>query len=133
MLACDFSHCRCWLRVAKCRDVGDVARERTMIMEATKRGDSQKTLQDLGDAVQEGEEMLSEVAGTTTEKGRAMRAKLESAVERAKALYGDLQERTIAAAKAADQSVREHPYQAIGIAFGIGLLIGVLAARSRRD
>ena len=35
--------------------------------------------------------------------------------------------------RAADQTVREHPYQAIGIAFGVGLLIGVLAARSRRD
>jgi ElaB/YqjD/DUF883 family membrane-anchored ribosome-binding protein len=102
-------------------------------MEATKRGDSEKTLQDLGDAVQEGEEMLSEVAGATTEKGRAMRAKLQDAVDKAKALYDTLQEKTVAAAKAADQTVREHPYQAIGIAFGVGLLIGVLAARSRRD
>ncbi len=102
-------------------------------MEATKRGDSQKTLQDLGDAVQEGEEMLSEAAGVATEKGRAMRAKLQDAVERAKSLYSDLQDRTVAAAKAADQTVREHPYQAIGVAFGLGLLIGVLAARSRRD
>jgi ElaB/YqjD/DUF883 family membrane-anchored ribosome-binding protein len=104
-----------------------------MIMESTKRGDSEKALHDLGQAVQEGEEMLGEAVGTTTEKGRAMRAKLESAVEKAKALYSDLQDRTVAAAKAADQTVREHPYQAIGVAFGIGLLIGVLAARSRRD
>jgi ElaB/YqjD/DUF883 family membrane-anchored ribosome-binding protein len=101
-------------------------------MEGTKRGDSEKALHDLGDAVREGEEMLGEATGTATEKGRAMRAKLESAVERAKALYSDLQEKTVAAAKAADQTVREHPYQAIGIAFGVGLLIGVLAAR-RRD
>ncbi|MGO8928798.1 MAG: glycine zipper domain-containing protein [Limisphaerales bacterium] len=28
--------------------------------------------------------------------------------------------------------VREHPYQAVGIAFAVGLLIGVLVARSRR-
>ena len=102
-------------------------------MEAAKRGDSQKTMEDLGTAVQEGEEMLSEVAGANTEQGRAMRAKLQDAVDKAKALYDTLQEKTVAAAKAADQTVREHPYQAIGIAFGIGLLIGVLAARSRRD
>jgi len=101
-------------------------------MEATKRGDSDKALHDLSDAVREGEEMLTETAGTATEKGRAMRAKLEAAVDKAKALYENLQEKTVAAAKAADQTVREHPYQAIGIAFGIGLLIGVLAAR-RRD
>jgi ElaB/YqjD/DUF883 family membrane-anchored ribosome-binding protein len=119
--------------VAKGEIVGDSACERNINMEATKRGDNEKTLNDLGRAVEEGEEMLSEAAGTATEKGRAMRAKLESAVERAKALYSDLQEKTVAAAKAADQTVREHPYQAIGIAFGVGLLIGVLAARSRRD
>ncbi|HVM46780.1 MAG TPA: hypothetical protein VMU04_02085 [Candidatus Acidoferrum sp.] len=102
-------------------------------METTRRGDSEKTLHDLGDAVREGQEMLSETAGVVGEKGRAMREKLESAVAKAKSIYGDLQERTVAAAKAADERVREHPYQAIGIAFGIGLLIGVLAARSRRD
>jgi len=32
-------------------------------------------------------------------------------------------------AKAADRVIRDHPYQTIGIAFGLGLLIGVLARR----
>ena len=101
-------------------------------MEEVKRGDSEKALHDLGAAVREGEEMLSTAAGESGEKGRALRAKLESAVEKAKALYERLEEKTVAAAKAADQTVREHPYQAIGIAFGLGVLIGVLAARCRR-
>ena len=111
----------------------DIGVERNQSMEASKRGDSEKALHDLGAAVREGEDALSEAAGMAGEKGRAMREKLERAVERAKSLYSDLQDKTVAAAKAADQSVREHPYQAIGIAFGVGLLIGVLAARSRRD
>ena len=102
-------------------------------MEAAKHGDSEKTLHDLGAAVREGEEMLNAAGGETGEKGRALRAKLETAVEKAKALYERLEEKTIAAAKAAAQTVREHPYQAIGIAFGVGVLIGVLAARRRRD
>ncbi len=66
-----------------------------------------------------------------TEQGE-LRAKLEAATEKAKALCQKLQEKTAAAAKATDDAVREHPYQAIGIAFGLGVLIGVLAARSRR-
>lgn len=66
-----------------------------------------------------------------TEQGE-LRGKLEAATERAKVLCQKLQDRTAAAAKAADETVREHPYQAIGIAFGVGVLIGVLAARSRR-
>ena len=42
-----------------------------------------------------------------------------------------MQEQTVAAAKATDKAVHEHPYQAIGIAFGVGLLIGVVATRCR--
>jgi ElaB/YqjD/DUF883 family membrane-anchored ribosome-binding protein len=102
-------------------------------METVKTGDNEQALHDLGTAVREGEELLNAVAGETGEKGRALRAKLETAVEKAKALYESLEKKTVAAAKAADQTVRDHPYQAIGIAFGVGLLIGVLAARSRRD
>lgn len=60
------------------------------------------------------------------------RASLESAIERAKLACQRLEEKTVAAAKAADKAVREHPYQALGVMFGVGILIGVLAARSRR-
>ena len=75
-------------------------------MEATEHGDSQK---------------------------RELGARLEAATEKAKEVCKRLQEQTVAAAKATDEAIREHPYQAIGIAFGVGLLIGVLAARSRRE
>ena len=67
-----------------------------------------------------------------TEK-HELRAKLEAATEKAKEVCKRLQEQTGAAAKAADKVVHEHPYQAIGIAFGMGLLIGVLATRCRHD
>ncbi|MGO8930613.1 MAG: glycine zipper domain-containing protein [Limisphaerales bacterium] len=66
------------------------------------------------------------------EKGE-LRAKLDAAVEKAKAVCERLQAQTVAAAKASDKAVREHPYQAAGIAFGVGILIGVVVARSRRD
>ena len=62
-----------------------------------------------------------------------IRAKLESAIEKAKDACERLEEKTVAAAKTADKAVRTHPYQAMGIAFGMGLLVGVLATRSRRD
>ena len=67
-----------------------------------------------------------------SEKGE-LRARLEAATEKAKEVCKRLQEQTVAAAKATDEAIREHPYQAIGIAFGVGVLIGVLAARSRGE
>ncbi len=66
------------------------------------------------------------------EKGK-LRAKLESAVERAKEVCERVEKKTITAAKATDKTVRAHPYEAIGIAFGMGLLVGLLVMRRRRD
>jgi ElaB/YqjD/DUF883 family membrane-anchored ribosome-binding protein len=100
------------------------------LMESSNRGETQKAMQDLGTAVEEGEASLKNLANDKTGE---MRAKLQAAVDRAKATYARLQDRTVAAAKATDKTVREHPYQAIGIAFGLGVLIGVLAMRSRQD
>ncbi|HEY5909512.1 MAG TPA: hypothetical protein VJA21_02790 [Verrucomicrobiae bacterium] len=62
-----------------------------------------------------------------------IRAKLEDAIEKAKGACQRLEEKTVAAAKTADKAVRAHPYPAMGIAFCVGLLVGVLAMRSRRD
>lgn len=75
---------------------------------------------------------MNTIEGQDSEKSE-IRAKLEATIEKAKAACQCLEEKTVAAAKATDKAVREHPYQAIGIAFGLGLLVGVLTARSRRN
>jgi ElaB/YqjD/DUF883 family membrane-anchored ribosome-binding protein len=66
------------------------------------------------------------------EKGE-LRAKLENVVEKAQDVCQRLQEQTAAAAKATDKTIRENPYQAMGVAFGVGVLLGVLVMWSRRD
>ena len=65
-----------------------------------------------------------------SEKGE-LRVKLEGAIDKAKDLCDRLQDQTASAAKATDRTIREHPYHAIGIAFGVGVLIGVLVSRGR--
>jgi ElaB/YqjD/DUF883 family membrane-anchored ribosome-binding protein len=67
-----------------------------------------------------------------TDKGE-IKAKLENVIEKAKEVCERLQDQTAAAATATDKTIREHPYHALGIAFGLGVLIGVLTARSRGD
>ena len=41
----------------------------------------------------------------------------------------NIQEKTAASARATDRTIRQHPYESIGIAFGVGVLIGVLINR----
>jgi ElaB/YqjD/DUF883 family membrane-anchored ribosome-binding protein len=62
-----------------------------------------------------------------------IRASLDNVIDKAKDVCERLQNQTTAAAKATDETIREHPYQALGIAFGLGVLIGALVSRSRRD
>ena len=61
------------------------------------------------------------------------RATLADAIAKAKEVCQRLQDQTAAAAKATDQTIREHPYQAMAIGLGLGLLVGFLVVRSRRD
>jgi ElaB/YqjD/DUF883 family membrane-anchored ribosome-binding protein len=53
----------------------------------------------------------------------------EKIVDELKAMVQRAEEKAKESAKAADRVVRDHPYQSVGIAFGLGLLIGVLARR----
>jgi len=53
----------------------------------------------------------------------------ERLVDDLKAVIQRVQEKAVERAKAADKVIRERPYQTIGIAFGLGLLIGILARR----
>ena len=90
---------------------------------------TEKLLQDLKVVVRDGEELLRAGAEDLSEVGTAAREKLAAALEVARETQQRLQERAIAGAKATDRLIRQNPYQSIGIAFGIGLLIGVLAKR----
>ncbi len=92
---------------------------------------TEKLLQDLKEVVEDGEELLRAGADELNEQGKAARARLSAALAAAKDTGRKLQEQTIAGARATDRAIREHPYQSIGIAFGVGLLIGVLVNRNR--
>jgi len=90
---------------------------------------TEKLLQDLKEVVEDGEELLRAGASELSERGMAARARLSAALEAARETGRKLQDRTVAGAKATDRVIREHPYQSVGIAFGAGLLIGVLLNR----
>src|SRR5690349_9861179 len=91
---------------------------------------TEKLLQDLKAVVQDGEQLLKSGVQDLSERGTAARERLAAALEVAKETRRKLEQRAVAGAKATDRVVRDHPYESIGVAFGIGLLFGLLANRS---
>ena len=84
---------------------------------------------DLKTVAKDAEELMKATANHAGEKVGELRERLATALESAKVTAQRLEEKTKEAAIATDRTIREHPYESIGIAFGVGLLIGVLVAR----
>jgi len=106
-------------------------------IEAGERIDSavarERVMADLKTLANDAEDLLKATAGDVSEKAREARARLGVALDRAKKSFHAAQVQTISsakeAAKKADTVIRDHPYESIGVAFGVGLLIGVLVTR----
>jgi ElaB/YqjD/DUF883 family membrane-anchored ribosome-binding protein len=83
--------------------------------------------------VDEAEHLLKNAQRTGSEQFTAARDKFETQLRHAKDELRRLEESAIdnakRAARATDQAVHDHPYTAMGIAAGVGLLIGMLIAR----
>ena len=45
-----------------------------------------------------------------------------------KAGAGEVKQKTISGVKTTDRAIRKNPYQTIGIVFGVGLVVGLLAS-----
>ncbi len=101
-------------------------------IEAAADTDTQKLLRDLKNVVKEAEGVLANSVHDSGLLGEDVRTKLSASLEAAKATYHDLQDRVVAGAKRTDKYVHENPYPAIGVAFGLGALLGYLVTRSSK-
>ena len=84
---------------------------------------------DMGQLAEDARALMAATADVAGEKVGEARKRLAAALERGKEIYGRVREKAVEGAKAADVAVHEHPYQAIGIALGVGAVIGFLVAR----
>jgi len=73
--------------------------------------------------------LMAATADVAGEKVGDARKRLAAALEQGKEVYGRVREKAIEGARAADEVVRERPYQAIGVALGVGVIAGYLVAR----
>jgi ElaB/YqjD/DUF883 family membrane-anchored ribosome-binding protein len=73
--------------------------------------------------------LMTATADVTGEKVGEARKRLAAALGSAKEIAGRVRDKAVEGAQAADKTVRENPYQAIGIAFGVGALLGYFVMR----
>jgi ElaB/YqjD/DUF883 family membrane-anchored ribosome-binding protein len=86
-------------------------------------GTKEKLLQDLSTLARDAEELVRATGMQMAEKSKVELARI---LERLKVRCSKLSDQVAVGAGHADRVIREHPYQSIGVAFGIGLLLGVL-------
>jgi ElaB/YqjD/DUF883 family membrane-anchored ribosome-binding protein len=79
--------------------------------------------------------LIDATADVAGDKVANARKRLAAALENSKEIYGRVRAKAIEGAKVTDRAVHEHPYQAVGVALGIGILLGLLIGRrsSRND
>jgi len=90
---------------------------------------TQTTSSDMGQLAEDARALMAATADVAGEKVGEARKRLAAALEHGKEIYGRVREKAVEGAKAADEAVHEHPYQAIAIGVGVGALIGYLIAR----
>ena len=90
---------------------------------------------DMGTLTENARALMIATADVAGEKVGEARKRLAAALESGKELYGSVRDKTVEKAMAVDETVREHPYHTMGLAFAAGVLIGVLVTRrySRSD
>jgi ElaB/YqjD/DUF883 family membrane-anchored ribosome-binding protein len=89
----------------------------------------------IGTLAEDARALVAATADVAGDKVAEARKRLATALDSGKELIGRVREKATEHVKAADQVVRDNPYQTVAIAFGVGALIGYLAARrcSRSD
>jgi len=73
--------------------------------------------------------LMTATADVAGEKVGEARKRLAAALDSAKEIAGRVRDKAVEGAKAADQAVRDKPYHAIGIAFGVGAIVGYFVMR----
>jgi ElaB/YqjD/DUF883 family membrane-anchored ribosome-binding protein len=91
--------------------------------------ETQAISNDMGQLAEDAQALMAATADVAGEKVKEARHRLAAALERGKEIYGRARAKVVEGAKAADEAVHEHPYQAIAIGVGIGAIIGYLLAR----
>jgi ElaB/YqjD/DUF883 family membrane-anchored ribosome-binding protein len=99
----------------------------------TLKQDQQRLAQDFKTVLDDAEELLRHAARDAGEGYNEARYRLERSLKAAKGELQSLEQAVVDGARrageATDGYVHKHPWESIGIAAGVGLLLGMLIAR----
>ncbi len=93
------------------------------------RSQADATAEDLRDLLREAELALSDAGVQATDKITDLRERLRDALAEGKDAVKHLTASARRQAAQADEMIRENPYAAIGVAAGVGLIVGYLISR----
>ena len=100
---------------------------------STQKPDAAQLMEDLRVVVEDAVALLKATAGQAGEKVEAARQRAGESVrvarERMSELEGEVRTRAREAARTTDRYVHENPWGAIGMAAGIGFILGLLSGR----
>ena len=92
-----------------------------------------KLIEDLQVVVQDAEALLKATATQTGEKMQEARARTEKSLRKVKARLGDVEDEALKRARAlageTEDYTRSNPWQVIGAAASVGLLLGLMMSR----
>ena len=92
-----------------------------------------KLAQDFKVVVADVEELLRATASQAGERVSAVRERLQDSLHRTKVKLAEAEDIVVdkgkQAARVTDEYVHDHPWRAVGVAAGIGLVIGLLIGR----
>jgi ElaB/YqjD/DUF883 family membrane-anchored ribosome-binding protein len=104
-----------------------------MAMNEANAVNKDKLVADLKVVIADAEELLRATAGQAGDKVSALREKIQDNLAKARASLADAQAAVVDKAKevghATDEYVRDNPWKSVGIAAGVGFVIGLLVGR----
>jgi ElaB/YqjD/DUF883 family membrane-anchored ribosome-binding protein len=99
----------------------------------TKRVTADQLIEDLQTVIRDAEGLLRATAAQGGDKIQEVRTRAEESVRQAKDRLAGMEQEALQRAEAlandANEFVRTKPWQAVGVAAGIGLLLGLLLSR----
>jgi len=92
-----------------------------------------KVVDDLKTLGHDADTLVKATAGDAKDQACELRQQIGKAMDSARRTCERTEEKVRRGIKATDELVREKPYQSIGLAFGVGLIIGALTMWRRKD